>query len=69
MRRIPMLLAAAALAFASGCATSSGMKYQPSSYRATLDTGYIATVESAANAAGARVTWVHPPRKAKQTPQ
>lgn len=69
MRRIPILFAAAALVLASGCTTSSGMKYQPSSYRATLDTEYIATVENAANAAGAQVTWVHPPRKVKKAPQ
>ena len=70
MRRIPSSLAAALLlALASGCAAKGGMQYQPSSYRATLDTELIAAVESAANASGARVTWVHPPRKAKRSPK
>ena len=67
MGRIPqLLLIASLLALCAGCATRGGMKYQPSSYRATLDTELIAAVESQANAAGARVTWIHPPRKAKQ---
>ena len=68
MYRITSILAAASLlALCSGCATQGGMDqgYKPNSYRATLDTEMIAAVESQANLAGTRVTWVHPPRKAK----
>jgi hypothetical protein len=71
MYRISSILAAAfLLALCSGCATKgSGMGYKPNSYRATLDTEMIAAVESQANLSGTRVTWVHPPRKAKKAPQ
>lgn len=70
MRRFPSLFATAALlALGSGCASSGGMQYRPSSYRATLDTEFIAVVESQANVSGVRVTWVNPPRKAKKAPK
>ena len=68
MRSITTLVATAALlALCGGCATKGGGMYknQPSSYRATLDTEMIAAVESQAGLSGTRVTWVHPPRKAK----
>lgn len=70
MRKHLTIAALALTALCSGCAsTGGGMQARPSSYRSTLDTEFIAAVESQANASGARVTWVHPPRKAKQTPQ
>jgi hypothetical protein len=71
MYRITSILAAATLlAFCGGCATNGNdMGYKPNSYRAKLDTELIAAVESQANLAGTRITWVHPPRKAKKAPQ
>ena len=70
MRRIVSMLATAALlVLGSGCATTGDHQHQPNAYRATLDTELIAVVESQAALSGARVTWVHPPRKSKKAPQ
>ena len=66
MRRIPsLMLAATLLVLASGCASSGGMKNQPSSYRSTLDSETMQSIELQAQLNGASVYWINPPRKAK----
>lgn len=56
------------LALCGGCASQGGMKDQPSTYRAGLDSEVMAAVENQAGSSGTQVYWINPPRKAKHQP-
>ena len=73
MRRFAMLTAVGLILGLAGCASSGGAKttavMNPNAYDGETDWAKMTVITREAESRGYRIVWVHPPQKAKATPE